>query len=166
MTGRVRHAAVGDAERLAVVHAQVWRETYAGVMPEDVLARMDALSHVERWRERVTKPPVFADVPFRLLVGVEGGDVVAFAAAGRRSDDEGPQPLQLYAINVLRSHLGTGLGQELLDAAIGRTPAYLWVAAGNDRATAFYSRNGFRLDGAAQTDEGHGGVQELRMQRP
>ena len=32
-------------------------------------------------------------------------------------------------------------------AAIGESPAYLWVAEGNPRALAFYLKHGFRPDG-------------------
>lgn len=47
-----------------------------------------------------------------------------------------------------RAH-GSGLGQALLDTAIGTEPAYLWIMAGNPRAEAFYRRNGFVPDGLA-----------------
>lgn len=42
---------------------------------------------------------------------------------------------------------GSGVGQTLLDALIGDDPAYLWCIDGNDRALAFYRRNGFEADG-------------------
>lgn len=48
---------------------------------------------------------------------------------------------------MLADHHGSGVGQALLDAAIGDAPAYLWRAADNARAAAFSARNGFVLDG-------------------
>lgn len=45
------------------------------------------------------------------------------------------------------------MGQALLDAAIGDAGAFLWVAADNPRAHAFYRRNGFAADGEAQNYE-------------
>ena len=56
-------------------------------------------------------------------------------------------------IYVLEGHHGTGVGQALVDAAIGDRPAYLWALDDNPRAHAFYRRNGFELDGAEQFDE-------------
>jgi ribosomal protein S18 acetylase RimI-like enzyme len=56
------------------------------------------------------------------------------------------------------------LGQRLLDVAIGREAASLWVLEGNERAMAFYRRNGFTTDGA-RADEEFFGVPELRMVR-
>lgn len=51
---------------------------------------------------------------------------------------------RLYALP--RAH-GSGVGQSLLDVAIGDGPAYLWIVAGNARAEAFYRRNRFVPDG-------------------
>ncbi|GAA1008833.1 hypothetical protein GCM10009551_090760 [Nocardiopsis tropica] len=53
----------------------------------------------------------------------------------------------------------------LLDAVVDPgTPAYLWVAAGNGRAIAFYRKHGFDLDGAARHDA-EWDCHELRMRR-
>lgn len=45
------------------------------------------------------------------------------------------------------------------------TPAQLWVADHNPRATRFYERNGFRADGATDDGEGFGGIAAIRMVR-
>lgn len=68
-------------------------------------------------------------------------------------------------INILASHYGMGVGQALLDAAIGDRPASLWVAEDNPRAQAFYRRNGFALDGARDTIERLENMAEVRMVR-
>ena len=59
--------------------------------------------------------------------------------------------LQLEKLYSRPAALGTGVGQALLDAAIGDAPAYLWLVDGNARAAAFYRRNGFRPDGVETT---------------
>lgn len=46
-----------------------------------------------------------------------------------------------------------GVGQALLDTAIGDRPAYHWALADNPRAHAFSRRNGFELDGVSKVDE-------------
>ena len=50
-----------------------------------------------------------------------------------------------------------------LALTLGERAAYLWVLAGNDRATGFYERHGFVLDGAADDSDEHG--RHLRMVR-
>ena len=45
------------------------------------------------------------------------------------------------------AYYGSGIGYALFEQAVGDRAAYLWVLAGNERAIAFYERQGFRLDG-------------------
>ena len=67
---------------------------------------------------------------------------------------------------MLASHYGSGAGQLLLDAAVGSSGAYLWIADDNPRAFAFYTRNGFVPDGATGSHELAGTpVRILRMVR-
>ena len=72
-------------------------------------------------------------------------------------------------VNVLAVHHGSGLGQQLLTQALAATastgPASLWVLRGNDRARAFYARNGFAPDGLTKVHERSGAVEE-RWVRP
>ncbi len=48
--------------------------------------------------------------------------------------DDQPPGLELAMLYLLESHHGSGLGQRLLDVAVGDGPAYLWVAEDNPRA--------------------------------
>ena len=75
------------------------------------------------------------------------------------------RPLTLFSIYLLTDLHGTGAGQALLDAAIGDSPAQLWLLRGNSRATAFYERNGFVFDGTEYTDPTDPNLIELRMVR-
>ena len=70
-------------------------------------------------------------------------------------------------IYALRRVHGTGVGQALLDAVIGKDSAYLWVLEDNPRAQAFYRRNSFVPDGRRELlppewEE----LPEIRMVRP
>lgn len=73
--------------------------------------------------------------------------------------------MELWALYILSSHYGTGLGQALLDAAIGTAPATLWVAEDNPRARSFYARNGFTPDGTRNVDAAADDLAEIRMTR-
>ncbi|WP_180923796.1 GNAT family N-acetyltransferase [Nocardioides marinisabuli] len=88
----------------------------------------------------------------------------AFASALPARDDDPALPgLELTALYVRARCWGTGLGHRLLEAAVGDRAAYLWVLAGNERATGFYERHGFVLDGAVDDSDDHG--RHLRMVR-
>ncbi|MET4093854.1 GNAT family N-acetyltransferase [Arthrobacter sp. UYCu712] len=142
----IRYAVPDDAAGIARVHVQAWRETYAHLLPADTLAGLDVGAREETWRERIAAT---TDV----RVASDGAEIIGWATAGAGRDADCPRPLELEGIYVLASHLGSGAGQLLLDAAVGVRPAYLWIAADNPRALAFYRRNGFVQDGASGTAE-------------
>lgn len=152
-----------EVEECARVHVQIWREAYAGIMPDDVLAAQDPTTRIPMYA-KVARGEIPHGQLFLVAVHRPSGRVVGLVSSGPGRDDEPPVPLELRAINVLAGHHGTGVAQQLLDAAIGDRAAYLWVADGNERAQAFYRRNGFALDGARKRDDDLK-VDELRMTR-
>ncbi|WP_434080634.1 GNAT family N-acetyltransferase [Sanguibacter sp. Z1732] len=88
---------------------------------------------------------------------------MGFISVGDPREDEAPAPRQVWALNLLPEHHGTGLAQEMMRRGLGDREAYLWVARGNDRAVAFYRRQGFTTDGASR--ERRDGMTEVRMLR-
>ena len=81
-----------------------------------------------------------------------GGEIVGFSGSGpSRDEDDAVRERELYFIYLLSAWHGTGIGQQLFDAAVGDDAVSLWVAEDNPRAHRFYERNGFRRDGAPHT---------------
>ncbi|MDQ2745136.1 MAG: GNAT family N-acetyltransferase [Chloroflexota bacterium] len=114
----------------------------------------------DRWREIISNDAT------HVWVALDEGVVVGWASASAGRDDDAPHPWELEGIYVLSSHHGSGIGQALLDASIDQRPAYLWMAADNPRAHAFYRRNGFRHDGATATKDLAGSrVEVIRLSR-
>ncbi len=104
----------------------------------------------------------------RVRVARSEGRLVGFVAGGPAAEHLGQQPVrdeQLYALYVLSSCYGHGVGQALLDQAISERPAQLWVAKENKRARRFYEMNGFTADGTEQVDPELDGLLEMRMVR-
>lgn len=141
----VRAAVVDDAARIAQVHIQAWRESYAHLLPAETLAGLEQGPREAKWRE------LLAAAAADIWVACEGAEIVGWASAGAGREDDRPRPLELKGIYVLASHYGSGAGQLLLEAAVGREPAYLWIAEDNPRAFAFYVRNGFVPDDTRAT---------------
>ncbi|GAA2756116.1 GNAT family N-acetyltransferase [Actinopolymorpha rutila] len=156
----VRPPVPADADALGEVHTRVWREAYAGLVPQDYLDQLDSRRSAERWRTTLND---VCDEQFLRLVGLHGQELVGFVVGPARDDDP-PTPRELQVINVLPAHHGTGLADRLLAAALGDSAAYLWVLEGNERATAFYRRHGFATDGATTRHESTGKTL-LRMVR-
>jgi GNAT superfamily N-acetyltransferase len=161
----VRPVERGDAEAFGRVHVQVWRETYAELMPADFLAGLSADRSSAALLERLGSGQQGVT-----LVATADGELVGFASAGPSRDDP-PEPAhELYAINLLAAHHGTGLADRLLDATLAAAaitgPVSLWVARGNARACAFYRRRGFAPDGRTKAHAGTGAVEDRWVRPP
>lgn len=138
----VRPAVAADAAGIARVHIAAWRETYTRLLPPGALDDLDPVARTQRWTE------IIGDDRTEKWVAVLDAAIVGWASAGAGRDADAPRDLELEGIYVLAAHYGSGAGQALLDAATGDRPAYLWVAADNPRAHAFYRRNDFVDDGS------------------
>ncbi len=165
--GRVRDALRNDAENIARVHVDAWRETYSGVLAESNFSQAAFERRKDLWSRYLGLDPR----PGRMVVAERAGEVVGFAnaGAGRGPDAEHghrpARPLHLFSIYLLAAAQGTGLGQLMLDEVLGSHPAQLWVLRGNERAIAFYQRNGFTTDGVEFVDPEDTNLVELRMVR-
>lgn len=132
-----------DADVIAPLHVQIWRDTYTGLMSQEKLDSLDVAKNAERWRSLLTGE----NVP-RVLGGFDrAGALVGWITVGEARDDDAPCARELWVLNVARAHHGSGVAQELIRQELADGPAYLWVVEGNDRAIAFYRKYGFELDG-------------------
>ncbi|PZU47480.1 MAG: GNAT family N-acetyltransferase [Arsenicicoccus sp.] len=164
---QVREPAPGDAAPFAQLHARVWRETYRGIMTDEVVDALAPEQFLPMWEQVVAAYAQgrVADDGRGFLVAVIGEEPVGFCMHGPARDEDPPAPHQVWSLNVASEHQGSGVAQELLARSLGERAAYLWAAQGNTRAIRFYERQGFALDGTENLD-GHDGVVELRMVRP
>ncbi|GAB3585932.1 GNAT family N-acetyltransferase [Calidifontibacter terrae] len=158
----IRRPRPEDAPSLGRAHVRIWQEAYAGLMDADYLADLDPKQREARWDTIIATMPAGR----RTLIAIEreSGEAVGFITVDVARDEDPATPLELWAINLLAAHHGTGLAQALVDQALGDDDAYLWVVEGNERAQSFYRRNGFALDGGTKRDE-ELEVDELRMTR-
>lgn len=164
---RIRLASASDAEGIARVHVDSWRETYSGAVPERFFDEHAFEARRDMWTRYLALP-----APYGVLVIAERDARVvgfAFAAPARGAAAErGHEPvrdLQLFSLYLLASEHGAGTGRRLLESAIGTRPAQLWVASRNTRARSFYERNGFHADGVEAADPDIEGLLEVRMVR-
>jgi GNAT superfamily N-acetyltransferase len=149
------------ADALARVHVDGWREAYGHLLPERFYGEEAFASRRTMWRSVLAHEGVAA----RLRIAWDTDSaVVGFALTGP-SRDADLDCRELYALYIRASHYGTGTGQALIDAALGRQPASLWVAEDNPRALRFYEKNGFARDGKRTIDEDANGLAEIRMRR-
>jgi GNAT superfamily N-acetyltransferase len=144
-----------DAEAIARVHIHGWQAGYAGIMPTEVLARLNPAAWAQRRRDLGTADP---EHPFTTLVAEVDGTVTGFATFGPYRNDQDRADLdpaygEIVTMYVEPARWGTGLGRALLTAARaglaerGWVEYRLWVLADNVRARHFYERAGLSADG-------------------
>lgn len=147
MHWRIRSAAADDADRLALIGAATFLETFAGILNGQAILDHCAQAHsagayraflqdgASAW---LAETPDAAPVGFALL-----GETDLPGSAGDGSD------VELKRIYVLSRFHGLGVGDALMQAALedarrrGAARLLLGVFAGNARAQAFYRRQGF-----------------------
>jgi ribosomal protein S18 acetylase RimI-like enzyme len=94
----------------------------------------------------------------------EDGTIIGLATAGVARDEDALTAWELYSINVVAEQQGSGLADDLIAVTAGDADTTVWVLTENARAQSFYSRHGFRIQGAATVDEVTG-VSEMRLVR-
>ncbi|MFY1633211.1 GNAT family N-acetyltransferase [Solwaraspora sp. WMMB335] len=151
----VRQETPDDAEAIAGVHVRAWQAGYAGLVPADVLDRLNVAAWAQRRREVGTTAP---DHPFRTLVATDGERIVGFGTFGPYRIDQDRDRLdpaygEIVSMYVDPTYWGHGIGRTLLTASIagltgqGWRTMRLWVLDGNHRARRFYEAAGLRPDG-------------------
>ncbi|MEQ4519862.1 GNAT family N-acetyltransferase [Pseudarthrobacter sp. B907] len=159
----LRHATADDADALVRMHTLAHEQCYASQLPAAFFAarRANILDRIERRRPHLdsTEP--------RIIAVDAGGDIIGFADAGPGRDADRPRDLELYSLYTLTPAYGTGLGAALLTAALGDSPAYLWVLEDNPRARGFYAKHGFVPDGQRKLlPPEWSELPEIRLTRP
>ena len=130
----IRPAGPHDAEAVADIWRDGWRDGHLGRVPEALAAVRTPESFRTRAADRV------ADTQ----VAEAGGQVAGFTMV------VGDEVEQVY---VAAAHRGTGVADALLTdaerlvAAAGHRRAWLAVAPGNTRARRFYERRGWADEG-------------------
>jgi GNAT superfamily N-acetyltransferase len=153
---RIRPARIEDAEALGTIEAASYLDTYRGIMPASVLARVQPERMIERVRPRLAalaeSPPEEA---MRLWVVEVDGDVRGYATTEPATDQFLPPPPgagELESLYLHPSAIGQGLGRALLEHAVddlrsrGFDLLVLWAFEQNERARRFYERAGWTLD--------------------
>ena len=146
---RFREAKPGDAAALGLLHVASWRETYAGLLPGELLDGLSAEARSAMWSAILDDPAKYGGAA--VFVAESEGAILGFGACGDQRDEalrERGFDGEIGAIYVLRSHQRSGVGSALMRLMAqnlvvrGRTAAILWVLRENVSARAFYERLG------------------------
>ena len=141
---RLRRATPRDAEAIARIYVETWREAYAGMLPDRVLLGMSRDRQMQAWRHSVLDPAQI------VIVAEEGGQILGFGSGGVSRRPSLPFAGEIYTLYVAPDHQRRGVGRAILAAllrgfsAAGRTSAIVWALADNP-SRFFYEAMGAHL---------------------
>jgi len=142
----LRIATLDDVPGIARVHVDSWRTTYAGLMPDSILANISLERRTQNMENFIRSQPKNA-----ITYVVEEGDViVGFAQCGPNRDLEVDSAFngELYGIYLLVDWQGKGLGKQLIQAVTRFLLSHrvesmiVWALASNLPACNFYQALG------------------------
>jgi GNAT superfamily N-acetyltransferase len=148
----VRLARTSDVDGIAAVNVRAWRQRFSTTLPESLLASLDADDIAMVWASGILNPPTPGH---RLLVAVDDGDVVGYAAIGPSPDpDADARTVELVALEIDPDRQRQGHGSRLMAAAIdhargaGMESGTTWCPLDDESRRAFLQSAGWGPDTA------------------
>jgi GNAT superfamily N-acetyltransferase len=148
----IRPATDADVLPMAKVHIVSWRETYPGMLPDPMLARLSIAEEAIRWQRMLDRPRAWGGA--LTFVAEQQDAVVGYCSAGEqrtpRLRDHG-FTAEITELYVLRSAQRQGIGSGLMEAMAGvlldrgHRAMCLWVLEANAAARRFYESVGGTL---------------------
>jgi GNAT superfamily N-acetyltransferase len=137
---------------MAKVHIVSWRETYPGLLPEPMLARLSIADEAIRWQRMLDRPRARGgNIAF---VAEQEGSIVGYGSCGEqrssalRGHGFTGEISELYVLrHAQRQGTGSGLMGAMSQALLerGHRAVCLWVLEENSAARRFYESLGGRL---------------------
>lgn len=146
LTVQVRLARPEDAGAVARIYVESWHDTYAGILPLQLLRAMTPKKQAPRWRAAIGSR---SGEQVLVATGRKDG-VVGMSSIGASRDGGLGYDGEVYTLYVDPAYFGRGAGRALLRADFaalrsrGFTSCMLWAHARNP-ARFFYEAMGGRL---------------------
>lgn len=157
----VRVGWADDAAAIAAVQVRAWRQEYAGLLPDEVLAALDPADFAEAWAASLARP---RDARNRVLVALERNTVRGFAVTGPASDPDSDPVTdgEIVELTVDPEQTRHGHGSRLVQACAETLKAdrfgtaVIWLASTDDARRGFLAGAGWATDGAHRELDLHG----------
>jgi len=143
----IRRVTVSEAALLADLGARLFRQTYEAFNTAENLRSFISTSFSESLQLAELQDP-----DMTCLFAEDDGEIVGYVQmrkAASPCEESSPGDAELWRIYVDQSCHGRGIGKKLMDAVVTAAEewksARLWLGVWekNDKALAFYERNGF-----------------------
>jgi ribosomal protein S18 acetylase RimI-like enzyme len=145
---KIRPATVDDANDIARIHVDTWRDAYKGIVPDAYLKDLSKEKRAATWAGSLLRSPNNT-----LVATGDIGQILGWVSFGSSRDDDGSGIGEVYAIYLQSDHWGKGYGKNLLADAENRlseegfSTITLWVLELNYRTRRFYEIAGYVADG-------------------
>jgi ribosomal protein S18 acetylase RimI-like enzyme len=142
---QIRIATPDDAAALGAMHVASWRETYQGLLPDNMLASLSVEGRVAAWAKIMREPATERST--MIYLAEHDATIVGFGSCGaQRTETLKAKGFdgEVSAVYVLREFQKRMIGTQLLRTMSlylvrrGFKAAALWVLRDNLRARRFY----------------------------
>lgn len=156
----LRNATVNDIDSLAKAYVRCWHDTYADIIPQEVLNHVTLPKSQKKWRNDFVDQLNDNDRAI-FVIQNDAGDIVGFASCGA-SRARSARVLgqgEIFGIYVLQEYQGYGLGKALMLATSrwlisrGLFTGGIWVAEANGVGRRFCEDLGARIAGSRKTSK-------------
>ncbi len=140
MPSLIRNAQPTDLNAIVQVHIKAWRETYLGIMADEILDHLNVEGRRRYWENALKDNRM-------IFVAEVDGQVVGFATCGPNREALKDYDAEVYAIYLLAAYHGMGLGKGLWKSCIkvlkaaGFKQVIVWVLKDNP-SKQFYIKSG------------------------
>ncbi len=144
----LRPARPSDVQGIARVHVETWRDTYAGLVPEEYLLSMTAKGQAAQWAEALGRARPSETALVAEIAEPEGARIIGFGSCGPARG--GPASGEVFTLYVCGEWQNHGIGRRLLmglfEVLAGQKSdaAVIWVLSGNPSRYFYEAMGGFR----------------------
>ncbi|MDK4791807.1 MULTISPECIES: GNAT family N-acetyltransferase [Acinetobacter] len=156
----IRIATFKDALSIAEVHVQAWKETYTGMVKQEILDELNVLDKEQLWKEISRSPN------HMLFIYTENGVVKGFLDGYLNPENNVAEILAFYLLKeVQKQGIGRELFQKFYQCALNQGYAFIRLEVFNKNPSRFfYEKMGAKLIAEAELPEFGFGITELLYQ--
>jgi len=156
----IRIATFKDALSIAEVHVQAWKETYTGMVKQEILDELNVLDKEQLWKE------ISRSLNHKLFIYTENGVVKGFLDGYLNPENNVAEILAFYLLKeVQKQGVGRELFQKFYQCALNQGYAFIRLEVFNKNPSRFfYEKMGAKLIGEAEPPEFGFGITELLYQ--
>jgi ribosomal protein S18 acetylase RimI-like enzyme len=146
MTFHIRKAQPKDAAAIVDVHVTAWRETYAGLLKQDMIEDIATVVNMTKTRNSIMTNRDLSILS--LIAENEAGDVIGFCDGGLARELAEIVDGQIYLLYIQKQHRRIGIGRALMEKmgehfkTLGAGPIALGVIENNQPARRFFEKMG------------------------